>query len=155
MNIKRVIGFAAFCIFGLLSEGSFAAPCTAPHSIKNVRNSSPAGRYEHVIFQIVGSPNLPFVVSAASPPFIADPSGLPVAVKGKKFEKIRFSKVFWTCEIKESFSLPKTAIKDIKKLGQFEGVVEYVVGYGAYSRYLSTRALRSRANWKVVMKFRK
>ena len=155
MNLKNIGSLAAIVFLTLLSGNGHASPCTAPHSIKRVQNYSPGGRFEYVIFEIVSSPMIPYAVGAATPPFIADPSGLEIAVKGGKFEKIRFTNVFWTCDIKERLSLPETAIKDVKKLGQFEGVVEYVIGYRTASHYSSTHAYRLGSNWKVVMKFKK
>ena len=155
MNSGRLVAVLAFGAFGLLSTAALAVPCTAPQAIRAVRNTSPRGPFEYVIFETVGSAKLPLTVTAAAPPFIADPSGKPVVVHGRKFEKIAFRDVAWTCEIKQRFALPKTAIKDIKQLSQFEGVVAYVVGYGNRSRYLSTRASPSGSNRKVVMTFRK
>jgi hypothetical protein len=57
------------------------------HSIKDVRNYSLSGRYAYVIFDTVASPMLPFVVSAASPPFIADASGLPIVVPWRQIRE--------------------------------------------------------------------
>ena len=153
MNIPRALGLAA--ALTLLSASAFAAPCTDPHSIKSVRNSSPPGHFEYVVFKVNGSPFLPFVASPGTPPFLADGSGLPIAVAGSKFENIRFTGVVWTCEIAEHFALPKTAIKDVKKLGQFEGVVEFVVGIRSRSRFISAIATPSGTGSVVTMKFRK
>jgi len=154
MNLGRASGLTAFCVFMAASTAAQAAHCTAPHSIKRVKNTS-YGHYEKVIFDIVASPNRPYSVSTGKRPFIADPSGLPVSVKGARFKKIRFTDVFWMCSIRQTLSLPKTAVKDVKRLGQFEGVVEYVVGYRKASRYLTTYAYPVGSNWKVVMKFKK
>jgi hypothetical protein len=155
MTLGKVSGLVAFCVFMAASAAAQAAYCTAPHSIKRVKNTYPVGHYEYVVFDIVASPNRPYSVSTGKRPFIADPSGLPVSVKGAKFKKIRFADVFWTCSIRHALALPKTAIKDVKRLGQFEGVVEYVVGYRKASRYISTYAYPAGSNWKVVMKFEK
>ena len=45
--------------------------------------------------------------------------------------------------------------KEVKELWTFEGIAEYVVGYGAESRYVTTYHYDAGSVTKVVMKFRK
>lgn len=142
---------AAVIILGL--GGAQAADCVAPHSIRQVRNGRGPWT-EFVRFDINGSPNRPFQVTQARPPFFADPSGRPIHVSGDKFKKITFKNVHWTCTIRERLSLPRLAIRDAKKIRQFEGVVAYVVGYSAASYYAGARAYPYRSNWRVVLRFR-
>lgn len=152
MRIIRT-GLLAAAMIPAASSGAEAAYCAAPHSIKLVRNGSGVWT-EFVRFDIVGSPNRPFTVTKAHPPFIEDPSGRPVRVSGSKFQKITFRNVYWTCTIRERLSLPRRAIKDVKRLGQHEGVVDYVVGHGAASVYAGARVSRVGSNWRVVLRFR-
>jgi len=137
----------------LTASRASAGDCVESHSIRQVRNG--AGPWtEFVRFDIIGSPNRPFQVTQAHPPFVADPSGRPVRVSGENFRKITFKNVYWTCSIRERLSLPRLAVKDVKRLRQFEGVVEYVVGYSAASVYAGARAYPFRSNWRVVLRFR-
>ncbi len=147
MAVTTISGATLFC--GAVS----AAPCSAPNSIAEVVNTS-IGRYEYVVFDYVKPPNLPqFSISTASPPFLADPSGLPVPVAGQKFKTIQFSSIGWMCSVKEVFHLPKSGVKDIKKIGQFEGVITYVIGRRAGSSYLGSYSYDAGAHREIVLKF--
>lgn len=154
MHFRKTWALSVLAAVTAFPGAAAAASCVAPHSIKRVSNSAGV-LSEFVTFYIVGSPNRPFTVATAHPPFVADPSGQPVSVAGAKFKSITFRDVFWTCTIRENLSLPRRAVKDVKKLGQFEGVVEYVVGYRAASRYVATNAVKIGSNWRVVMRFRR
>lgn len=149
---KFVIGLSALL---LLPGIAFAAPCTSAGAIKKIKNTR-IGHYEYIVFDIIKPASLTYAASRAEPPFIADPSGNPVTVAGDKFRRIKFSNVFWTCEIAEALVLPKPVIQDIKKLSQFEGIVEYVAGYRNASHYLGTYHYDvSASRRKVVMSFHK
>ncbi|WP_298607730.1 hypothetical protein [uncultured Thiothrix sp.] len=139
----------------LLPEVAAAAACTATNSITRITNTSPTGLYEYVIFD-VKNPSPTYQVASKSPPFTFDPSDDPVAVNGVKFKQILFPSVYWMCTIPELLHLPKTQVKDVKRTGQFEGVVSYVVGYQTASKYVTTYhyAVTSTRS-KVIMKFKK
>ncbi|MGB7069716.1 MAG: hypothetical protein WBD22_09500 [Pyrinomonadaceae bacterium] len=144
---------AIFTVFFSLGN-VFSQFCTDPGSIRRIRNTS-IGNHEYVVIDVFTPPNPNYSVSTVSPPFIEDPSGNPVNINGSKFKKIRFEGVVWTCQIREEFTLPRTAIKDIENISQFEGIVEIVVGYRNASRYRSTYYYDVGSIRKVVMKFRK
>lgn len=139
----------------LMPNAASAAACTASNSITRLTNTSPSGLYEYVIFDLkTSSPT--YQVASKSPPFSFDPSDDPVPVAGVKFKQITFPSVYWMCTIPELLSLPKTQVKDVKRTGQFEGVVSYVIGYQTSSKYVTTYhyAVTSTRS-KVVMKFKK
>lgn len=140
----------------LASPPALAALCTGTGSITKVSNTSPAGLYEYVIFDVKKNPVLPYTVSSVTPPFTADPSGNPVTVNGNKFKQIQFNNVAWMCTIPHLLTLPKIQVKDVKRLGQFESIVTYIVGYQTASKYVTTYhyAVNS-SRTKVVMKFKK
>ena len=138
----------------LATNIALSSPCTAPRSIKHVKNTH-IGNYEYVVFDVRRPPNPHYSVTTQTGPFTEDASGDPVAVTGPKFKQIAFTGVYWTCTIAETFSLPNTAIKDIKKTGQFEGHVTYVVGYRNASTYLGTYSYDVGNIRKVVMQFRR
>lgn len=141
---------AAAALFA--NAGAFAAPCHSAHSIASVHNHS--GRFiDTVRFDLNGPSLRPYSVKVAHPPFIADPSGETIHVDGSKFRTITFTNVVWTCTIHEHLILPGRAVRDIKKLGQFEGVVEYAIGYGRHARYLGAYAYKPGSHWRVVLRF--
>ena len=151
----RKLAALAFIVSVLVPIPVFAANCTEANSITRVTNTSPAGAYEYVIFDLkTNSPN--YQVSSKSPPFTFDPSDDPVSVAGNKFKQIMFPSVYWMCSIQELLSLPKTQVKGVKRTGQFEGVVSYVVGYKTLGKYVTTYHYAVTTNRsKVVMKFKK
>lgn len=154
MKNKFNLIVAALGVLLILASVNFSAPCTAANSIKSVKNTS-IGNYEYVVFNLVKPVTATFTVTTATPPFEEDPSGDPVTVAGSKFRQIRLDIVFWTCEIDENFSLPRTAIKGIGKTSQFEGVVSYVVGYRNASKFVSAYSYDAGSIKKVVMRFKK
>lgn len=152
------ISFLALALMtssALLPTVVSATACTATNSITRLTNTSPAGWYEYVIFDVkTPSPN--YQVASKSAPFTFDPSDDPVLVAGVKFKQITFPSVYWMCTIPELLYLPKTQVKDVKRTGQFEGVVSYVVGYQTASKYVTTYHYAvSSTRSKVVMKFKK
>jgi hypothetical protein len=141
---------ASLCLPSL----AVAAHCTATNSITRVSNSS-SGAYEYVLFDLK-TPTPTYHLSNKTPPFEFDPSGNIVSINGNKFKQIQFPSVYWMCTIPELLSLPKVQVKDVKRTGQFEGVVTYVVGYKTASKYLTTYWYPISTNRsKVVMKFKK
>jgi hypothetical protein len=142
--------------FLALPAAAHAAACGPANSIVSVRNSS-IGAFEYVVFKFHKPPTVPaYTVKAVSPPFIEDPSGNTIVVAGSKFTEVRFDSVYWFCTIAQNFHLPKTAIKGIKRTGQFEGVISYVIGRRASSHYISNYSFDSGPGYRsIVIKFKK
>jgi hypothetical protein len=140
----------------ILASAAVAAPgpCVGAGSIRRVRNTA-IGNYEYVVFDYVPPPAAQYTVTTVTPPFIEDEGGDTGPVNGNKFKQIRFHALNWTCTINQSFSLPKTAIKGIRKTGQFEAVITYVIGYRTASTYLNTYSYNVGSIKKVVMQFRR
>ena len=152
--IKRSAGtFTAFASAMILCGSAWAAPCSAPNSIARVTNTS-IGAYEYVVFDFIKPPNLPpFSISTASPPFLEDPSGIAVHVAGNRFKKVAFSSVGWMCDIVEALHLPRSGIKGVKKTGQFEGYITYIIGRRAGSSYLGSYSYDAGPKREIVLKF--
>jgi hypothetical protein len=142
--------------FIALPAAANAAACGPSGSIVRVKNTS-IGAFEYVVFKFHKPPTVPaYTVTAVTPPFIEDPSGNTITVAGSKFTQVRFDSVFWTCTIAQNFVLPRTAIKGIKRTGQFEGVVSYVIGRRASSHYISNYSYNSGPGYRtIVIKYRK
>lgn len=161
MKRKIALGCVMLCGWmGIVGVG-VAASCNTTGSIIQVKKSThlyplPVGVVETVEFD-VKSPAPTYAVTTVVPPFYADPSGNPVSVVGPRFKQIRFSGIDWMCTIPTNLALPTTRIKGVKQLGQFEGIVTYVVGYtGLASKYLGTSVQTVNPSTKrVVMKFKK
>jgi hypothetical protein len=153
---KLAMTIIGFGVLLLLSTAAYSQACTDPSSILSVTNSS-AGSLEYVTFRLKKPLNSGYGYSVAtvSGPFVEEPNDNPVTISGPKHKRIRFKGITWTCEIAENFSLPKTAIKAIKRLEQHEGIVVYVVGYRTASTYLSTSTVNAGSIRKVIMKFKK
>ncbi len=143
-------------IFIAIPATVHAAACGPSGSIVRVKNTS-IGAFEYVVFKFHKPPTVPaYTVTAVMPPFTEDPSGNTIVIAGSKYTEVRFDSVFWTCSIAQNFALPKTAIKDIKRTGQFEGVVTYVIGRRASSHYISNYSYDSGTGFRtIVIKFKK
>lgn len=138
---------------------SFINPsCTSPSSIISVTNTS-AGNFEFVTFRVRRPLQSNYgytVASVIGPTFVEDPSGNTITVNGNRFKRIRFKGIYWTCAIIENLTVPKVAVRDVKRIKQYEGIVEYVIGYKYNWQYLMTYAFNSSSTVReVVMKFRK
>ena len=154
--MKRALLLLTAAALTVLPAAANAAACGPSNSIVRVKNTA-IGAFEYVVFKFHKPPTVPsYSVTAVTPPFTEDPSGNPVTVAGSKFTEVRFDGVFWTCTIAENFSLPKTALKGIKRTGQFEGVVTYVIGRRASSHYISNYSYNSGPGYRsIVIKFKK
>jgi hypothetical protein len=117
MKTKCSLPLALSALLLILAPIASGAPCSGPGSILRVKNTH-IGNYEYVVFDYRRPPNPHYTVTTETgSTFIHDASGDNITVAGNKFRQIRFTGVFWTCTINETFSLPKTAIKDVKKHG--------------------------------------
>jgi hypothetical protein len=126
--MKKALLFLSV-IFSLgFSEESFAQRCNQANSLVSVTKRK-SGRTEYVIFTLKMPVTASTAVSNVSPPFTQDPSGNPVTIAGCKYKKVRFTNIIWQCTIAENFSSSTYLIRQVKKTGQFEGIIEYVIGY--------------------------
>jgi hypothetical protein len=149
--------FPALAVIGVLlifAGSAYSAPCTDPGSIRRVVKTR-NGAYEYVVFDVFLPPNPTYTVTTAHPPFVQDGSGEPVTVTGPNYKSVRFTGVNWMCTIGENFSVPTTTIKQIKSLGQFEGIVEYVIGYKKASKYAGNYFYDVGSIRKVVVRFKR
>jgi hypothetical protein len=152
---KPLLMLAAAAMIALPAAAD-AAACGPANSIVSVKNTS-SGAFEYVIFKFHKPPTVPaYTVTAVTPPFTEDPSGNTIVVAGSKFTEVRFDSVNWFCTIAQNFHLPKTAIKGIKRTGQFEGVISYVIGRRASSHYLINYSYNSGPGYRsIVIKYKK
>ncbi|MDD5393134.1 MAG: hypothetical protein PHE17_08965 [Thiothrix sp.] len=155
MNKKYYLtALLASSLLGFANVG-MAAACSAANSLVQVQDTSPAGLYEYVIFTVKSPMTGTYKVSSVKPPFEHDPSGTIVKVKGTVFKQINFAIMDWMCSTNHQLSLPDSQIQDVKNVGNFEGVVTYVVGYKSAAKYLNTYQYPAGGYTKVVMRFKK
>lgn len=143
--------FAGLLIFGI---SVFAAPCKEPGSIRRVVKNR-IGAYEYVVFDVVLPPNPTYKVTTVHPPFTEDGSGDPVKVTGPNYKSVMFRSVSWMCDIGQNFSTPTSTITQVKSIGQFEGDVEYIIGYKKASKYAGNYFYDVGTIRKLVVRFRR
>lgn len=155
---NKLLAYFLFLILPLVyAVPAYAQTCTETGSITRVKNRS-AGAFEYVIFDIKNPEDgaVPlYEVKTAKPPFTDYSGDETYEIEGGKFKSIVFRSVYWMCEIPQKYSLPQKAVKGVKLLSSFEGIVEFAVGYRSRSSYLGTYHYLAGRETKVVMKFRK
>ena len=143
------------CLAAILTFAGFASAqkCTENGSIKRVSKAS-AGKYETVTFEVLSKdPN--FEITTARPPFSEYGSEKTLRIRGTYFKSIVFRGINWTCKIAESFSAKTANIKAVKSIEQFEGQVEYIIGYAKKGSYVGKTATSTKRGKLIVLKFRK
>ncbi len=153
---NRLIGlaavFAAVLIFSSIATAQLQK-CTEDGSIKRVTKST-SGKYETVTFEVLSaSPD--FKVSNATPPFSEYGSEKRLRIKGKYFKSIVLRGINWTCKIGESFSAKTSNIAAVKSVEQFEGQVEYIIGFSKKGSYVGQTVNKTKNGSLVVLKFKK
>jgi hypothetical protein len=127
--------------------------CTEDGSIKRVTKSA-AGKYETVTFEVLyDSPK--YNVSNAKRPFSEYGSEKRLRIRGKQFKSIVFTGVNWTCKIGEKLSAKTSNITAVKSIEQFEGQVEYIIGYNRKGSYVGETSTRFGKGRKIVLKFKR
>ena len=155
MKNKFIGLIAVFAAVLMLSSISMAQlqKCTEVGSIKRVTKSA-AGKYETVTFEVLsGSPD--YKVSNTKPPFSEYGSEKPLRIKGKYFKSIVLKGINWTCKIGESFSAKTSNIAAVNSVEQFEGQVEYIIGYNRKGSYVGETSTRFGKGRKIVLKFKR
>lgn len=141
---------------GLLCSAAFvrAAPCSEPGSMRRAYKQV-SGGFEYVIFEFNKPASPTFALQTERPPFEMDGSGERVYVKGRYFKVALFHGVVWTCDIREDLRPRSSAIKDVKKIGQFEGDVAYVIGYMRPRQYVSNYSRDAGKYRRYYVKFKR
>ena len=146
-----LMAFAAVFMFSSLAIAQLPN-CTEPGSIMRVTKSR-KGNFEYVTFELkANDPN--YSVKNTKPPFQMYGDEKILKIKGKAFKSVVFRGVAWMCKIRENFSAKTTTIMAVKNIEQFEGQVEYVVGYSAKSKFVSSY-IHGVGSSKVVLKFKR
>ena len=154
MKIKTTIFVAAFAAIMVLS-GLTAAQikCTEAGTIRSVTKAS-SGNFETVTFDVMNK-KPDFKVSKARPPFSQYGSEERLRIRGNYFQSIVFRGINWECKITEALSAKTNNIKAVRSIEQFEGQVEYIIGYNKRGSYVGQSVTRTRKGSRVTLKFKK
>ena len=144
--------FAAIFAFSTLTFAQMQH-CTEDGSIKRVTKSV-SGNFELVTFEVLTS-DPAYTVTTAKPPFSEYGSEKPLHINGPFYKSIVFTGINWTCKISENLSAATTTIKAVKNVEQFEGQVEYIIGYKTKNKFVSSYKTGTGSSRKVVLKFKR
>lgn len=142
---------AAILVFSSIAAAQVPV-CNEPGSIMRVTKSR-QGKFEYVTFELKAN-DPSYNVENAKPPFYDYSGEKRLYIKGKAFKEITFHSVAWMCKIRENFSAATTTVQGIKNAEQFEGVVKYIIGYSAKSKYVGVSA-SGVGSTKVTLKFKR
>ena len=127
--------------------------CKEDGTITRVSKTA-SGGFELVTFDVkIKKPD--FKVSNAKPPFQQYGSEKRLRIKGDRFKSIVFRGINWECTIGESLGAATTNIKAVKSIEQFEGQVEYIIGYTKRGSYVTQTTTRAGSGSRVTLKFKK
>ena len=144
--------FAAVLLFAGISQAQLQR-CTEAGSIKQVTKTR-SGSHELVTFDVLtATPD--YTVRNAKPPFSEYGEDKHIKIKGKAFKSIVFKGVNWTCKIGENFSTATSTVTAVKSIEQFEGQVEYIIGYSSRSKFVGTAITGKGNSRKITLKFRR
>jgi hypothetical protein len=157
MNLKmKTKTFRLVALFtAILTLSTFAAAqkCTEDGTIKRVTKAS-SGKYETVTFEmLIKKPD--FGVTNAHPPFSEYGSEKRLRIKGTYFKSIVLRGINWTCTIAESFAAKTSNIQAVKSVEQFEGQVEYIIGYAKKGTYVGETVTKTKKGSILVLRFKK
>ena len=155
MKTKLLAPLAAIVAVLLFSAASQAQShrCHEDGVIKSVTKAT-AGSFETVTFDVlIKKPG--YSVKGAKPPFQEYGSEKRLRIAGPYYKSIVFRGINWECTIGESFTAKTTNIKAVKSVEQFEGQVEYIIGYNSRSSYVGVTTSRIPRGRRIVLKFKK
>ena len=136
----------------LLTE-TFSQNCNQPNSLVSVSKRK-SGRTEYVIFSLKKPATTSPAVSTVSPPFAEDGSGNTITIAGCKYKKVRFENIVWTCTISNQFAASTYLVRQVRKIGQFEGLIEYVIGYRCNTKSVVSYSYDDGSLKKFVVRFK-
>lgn len=127
--------------------------CTDEGSIASVVRAR-SGKHETVTFTVNSTePN--YEVTTARPPFQQYGQEKILRLRGPYYKAVSFRGIMWTCIIREDFRTKTTNIAVPRNIEQFEGHVEYIIGYRRRGSYIGTTKTVSNGKTKIVVKFRR
>lgn len=152
---SKTFRLVALCA-AILTMSTFAAAqkkCTEDGTIKRVTKAS-SGKYETVTFEmLIKDPT--FEVSTAKPPFSIYGSEKRLKIAGPYYKSIIIRGINWECTIGEDLKGRTSNIKAVKSVEQFEGQVEYIIGYAKKGSYVGEKLTKTKKGSLLALKFKK
>ncbi|MGZ6313505.1 MAG: AMIN-like domain-containing (lipo)protein [Candidatus Limnocylindrales bacterium] len=111
------------CAFPLTRPASGTVP-THPIAIRLGQHPG----YDRIVFQYLGDGVPALTIASVAPPFVRDPSGLPLTVTGSAFLQIKLEGVFMEYVGVVSFPVGFAILQDLERQGDFEGVQTWIAG---------------------------
>jgi len=153
VKIKLIVS-ASFCALLLLASGSFAQEtCTEAGSILSVTKAR-SGKTETVTFE-VNSTSPDYEVKTEKPPFQDYGGEKTLHIKGPYYKSVYFKSVSWMCDIAEKLKASTSNIAAVRNIEQFEGYVDYVIGYKKRGSYVGTTKTTEGGRTRIVVKFKR
>jgi hypothetical protein len=113
------------CSFPVTLPGTAAGPSQAvPTAVRIGKH----GDYDRIVFEYSGTVLPALEISAVSPPFTHDPSGLSMTVAGSSFVRIRLEGVKSGVAMRTSFVVNFPTLTQVRNQGDFEAVQSWIAG---------------------------
>lgn len=148
-----VIGSAFALLLALAFTGHAQGNCKEDGSIRSVTKARDAN-FETVTFD-VQSASPDYEVKTEKPPFQEYGSEKTIRIKGPHYKSVYFKSVMWTCNIVERTKAATTNVAAVRNIEQFEGYVNYIIGYKKKGSYVGTTKTTTGNRTKIVVKFRR
>ena len=144
---------ACAAIFTLSTFAAAQKKCTEDGSIKRVTKAT-SGKYETVTFEmLVKDPT--YEVTTEKPPFSMYASDKPLKITGPYYKSVVIRGIVWECRIGEDLKAKTSNIKAVKSVEQFEGQVNYIIGYRKKGSYVGESVTKTKKGSLLVLKFKK
>jgi hypothetical protein len=151
---KLVVISSVFALMlGLALSCVAQANCKEDGSIRSVTKAR-MGNFETVTFD-VNSATPDYEVKTEKPPFQQYGSEKTLRIKGPYYKSVYFKSVAWTCNIVEKVKASTSNIAAVKNIEQFEGYIDYIIGYKKKGSYISTTKSTVGKRTKIVVKFKR
>ena len=148
-----IVSFAFALLLGLAVSSAAQGNCTEDRSIRSVTKAR-AGNFETVTFD-VQSDDPDYEVRTEKPPFQEYGEDKAIHIKGPHYKSVYFKSVIWTCNIVEKLKASTSNIAAVRNIEQFEGYVNYIVGYKKRGSYVGTTKTTHGGRTKIVVKFKR
>ena len=113
------------CSFPVTLAGTAAGPSQAvPTAVRIGKH----GDYDRIVFEYSGTVLPALEISAVTPPFTHDPSGLPLTVAGTSFLRIRLEGVKSGVSLRTNYLVSFPALTQVKEQGDFEAIQSWITG---------------------------
>ncbi len=146
MKLIFTLAFVSFFVQG------YSTPCNQSNSLISVKKKK-IGNADYVIFTLKLPVTATNSMTSATPPFIQDGSGATITIAGCAYKKVTFNNIVWTCKTK-IISHSTQFVQKVKNIGQFEGIISYVIGYKCTANSVVSYSYIAGSYQKFVVRFK-